>query len=73
MKTDEKIIEDLKIINDKAKYMGIKIIMVRHLIEPHINNKKLLYKVLESTKDTEIHNLILTACPKLEEIFKKET
>ncbi len=53
--------------------MGIKIIMVRHLIEPHINNKKLLYKVLESTKDTEIHNLILTACPKLEEIFKKET
>ncbi len=68
MESDEKIIEDLKIINSKAKFVGIKILMIRHIIESHINNKRLIYKILESTKNTELYELILTACPKLEKI-----
>lgn len=68
MENDEKIIEDLKIINSKAKFVGIKILMIRHIIESHMKDKKSIYKILESTKNTELYKLILIACPKLEEI-----
>ena len=71
MKNDDKILEDLKIINSKAKFIGIKILMIRHIIEPLIDDRNLIYKILESTKNTELYGLILTACPKLEEIIKK--
>ncbi|AIJ06073.1 hypothetical protein JH146_1231 [Methanocaldococcus bathoardescens] len=71
MKNDEKILEDLKIINSKAKFIGIKILMIRHIIESHIDDRKLIYKILESTKNTELYGLILTACPKLEKIIEK--
>ncbi|ADC70187.1 conserved hypothetical protein [Methanocaldococcus sp. FS406-22] len=71
MENDEKIIEDLKIINSKAKFVGIKILMIRHIIESHIKDEKLICRILESTKNTELHELILTACPKLEKIIGK--
>ncbi|CAB3287184.1 conserved protein of unknown function [Methanocaldococcus lauensis] len=67
----EKILEDLKIINSKARYMGIKIVLVRHIIEPHINNEKIMHKILKSTENSELYNLILLSCPKLKYSLKK--
>ncbi len=67
----EKILEDLKIINSEAKYMGLKIVLVRHVIEPHINNEKIMRRILKSTENSELYNLILLSCPKLKYYSKK--
>ena len=65
MERYEKIINDLNIINSKAKFVGIKIIMVRRIIDTHKDDDELMKKVLESIKDTELYDLVLRACPEL--------
>ncbi|ADC69158.1 DNA-directed RNA polymerase, subunit I (RpoI) [Methanocaldococcus sp. FS406-22] len=65
MEKYEKIINDLNIINSKAKFLGIKIIMVRRIIDIYKDNDELIKKVLESIKDTELYDLVLRACPEL--------
>ncbi|WP_244409401.1 DNA-directed RNA polymerase subunit I [Methanocaldococcus jannaschii] len=61
----EKIINDLNTINSKAKFIGIKIIMVRRIIDMHKDNDKLIKKVLEGIKNTDLYDLVLNACPEL--------
>jgi len=61
----KKIINDLNIINSKAKFVGIKIIMIRRIIHRYKDNDKLIKKVLEGIKNTELYDLVLSACPEL--------
>ncbi|CAB3287692.1 V4R domain-containing protein [Methanocaldococcus lauensis] len=66
-----KIIEMLKIIDNRAKFMGIKLNMMKNLLEKYKDNKELLKEVLKITKGTRLHELILEAYPPLETLEKE--
>ncbi len=66
-----KLIEMLKIIDNRAKYMGIKLTMIKNLLEKYKDNKELLKEVLKLTEGTKLHELILEAYPPLEELKKE--
>lgn len=66
-----KIIEMLRIIDNRAKFMGIKLTMMKNLLEKYKDNKELLKEVLKLTEGTRLHELILEAYPPLEELKKE--
>ncbi|XRO77587.1 V4R domain-containing protein [Methanocaldococcus sp. 10A] len=66
-----KIIEMLRIIDNRAKFMGIKLNMMKNLLEKYKDNKELLKEVLKLTEGTRLHELILEAYPPLEELKKE--
>ncbi|AIJ05887.1 hypothetical protein JH146_1044 [Methanocaldococcus bathoardescens] len=66
-----KIIEMLRIIDNRAKFMGIKLTMMKNLLEKYKDNKELLKEVLKLTEGTRLHELILEAYPPLEELEKE--
>ncbi|XRO77063.1 hypothetical protein ACO3VM_00605 [Methanocaldococcus sp. 10A] len=70
MRIEKKVLKDLEIINNNAKYIGIKVIMIRHILESHANNRRVISNVLNATRNTELYDLILLACPKLKESEK---
>ncbi|WP_456372253.1 V4R domain-containing protein [Methanocaldococcus sp.] len=70
-----KIIEMLKVIDNRAKFIGIKLNMMKNLLEKYKDDKELLKEVLKLTEGTRLHELILEAYPpleKLKEELKKE-
>ena len=66
-----KIIEMLRIIDNRAKFMGIKLTMMKNLLEKYKDDKELLKEVLKLTEGTRLHELILEAYPPLEELKKE--
>jgi len=66
-----KIIEMLRIIDNRAKFMGIKLNMMKNLLEKYKDNKELLKEVLKLTEGTRLHELILEAYPPLEELKRE--
>jgi predicted hydrocarbon binding protein len=66
-----KIIEMLRIIDNRAKFMGIKLTMMKNLLEKYKDNKELLKEVLKLTEGTRLHELILEAYPPLGELKKE--
>ncbi|WP_423793425.1 V4R domain-containing protein [Methanocaldococcus indicus] len=71
MVTPIKLIEMLKIIDNRAKFMGIKLTMMKNLLEKYKDDKELLKEVLKLTEGTRLHDLILEAYPPLEELEKE--
>ena len=61
MKDYEKIINDLKIINSMAKYEVIKIVMTRRILDKYKDDEKVMNKILEDIKGSEIYDLVLKA------------
>jgi len=61
MKDYEKIINDLKIINTMAKYEVIKIVMTRRILDKYKDDEKVMNKILEDIKGSEIYDLVLKA------------
>jgi len=61
MKDYEKIINDLKIINSMAKYEVIKIVMTRRILDKYKDDEKVMNKILEDIKGSEIYELVLKA------------
>ena len=61
MKDYEKIINDLKIINTMAKYEVIKIVMARRILDKYKDDEKVMNKILEDIKGSEIYDLVLKA------------
>lgn len=66
-----KVIEMLRIIDNRAKFMGIKLTMMKNLLEKYKDNKDLLKEVLKLTEGTRLHDLILEAYPPLEELKRE--
>ncbi|ENN96325.1 hypothetical protein J422_03159 [Methanocaldococcus villosus KIN24-T80] len=65
------IVEMLRIIDNRAKFMGIKLTMIKNLLEKYKDNKELLKEVLKETEGTKLHDLILEACPYLRDLDKE--
>ena len=61
MKDYEKIINDLKIINTMAKYEVIEIVMTRRILDKYKDDEKVMNKILEDIKGSEIYDLVLKA------------
>ena len=71
MATANEIIEMLRNIDSKAKFTGIKLTMVKNLLEKYRNDRELLIEVLRLTKGTHLHDLILEAYPQLESLKRE--
>ncbi|XRO75651.1 V4R domain-containing protein [Methanocaldococcus sp. 28A] len=71
MTTAIEIIEMLRIIDNRAKFVGIKLTMMKNLLVKYKDNKELLKEVLKLTEGTRLHELILEAYPPLEELKKE--
>ncbi|WP_456419256.1 V4R domain-containing protein [Methanocaldococcus infernus] len=63
-----RIVRMLEIIDNKAKFMGIKLTMIRNLLERYKNNKELIKEILKLTEGKRLYDLILEACPELKEV-----
>jgi predicted hydrocarbon binding protein len=62
------IVNMLRTIDRRAKFRGIKLVMIRNLLEKYKNDKALLKGVLRLTRGTKLHDLIIEARPELEEL-----
>jgi predicted hydrocarbon binding protein len=71
MTTANEIVEMLKNIDSKAKFTGIKLTMIKNLLEKYRNNRELLEDVLRLTRGTHLHDLILEAYPQLQSLEKE--
>ncbi|WP_456471840.1 V4R domain-containing protein [Methanocaldococcus sp.] len=71
MNTATRVIRMLEIIDNKAKFIGIKLSMIRNLLERYKDNEELLKEILKQTEGKKIHDLILEACPELKELEEK--
>ncbi|WP_048203434.1 V4R domain-containing protein [Methanocaldococcus infernus] len=68
MATPMKIIESLKVIDSRAKFMGIKLTMIRNLLEKYRDDKDLLKEVLKALRGSHLYDLVLEACPYLKDL-----
>ena len=71
MTTANEIVEMLRNIDSKAKFTGIKLTMIKNLLERYRSNRELLMDVLKMTKGTHLHDLILEAYPQLEALKRE--
>ena len=71
MATANEIVEMLRNIDSKAKFTGIKLTMIKNLLEKYRNDRELLIDVLKLTRGTHLHDLILEAYPQLEALKRE--
>ena len=65
------IVNMLRTIDNRAKFTGIKLTMMKNLLEKYKNDRELLREVLKLTRGTRLHDLIIEAYPVLAELEKE--
>jgi len=65
------IVNMLRTIDNRAKFTGIKLTMMKNLLEKYKNDRELLREVLKLTRGTRLHELILEAYPTLADLDKE--